>query len=200
MSRNSHRWTPPHTDPAKPTNVPRERPPWGERCMWEDCDDYEDFWYKVRLCTVHAHVVRDGIAAHDQNVAERDEAWAAERGQRLQVAAEKIDAGIRLEHNDITPGWIYYLLIGDTIKIGYTTHVNTRMRAYPPNAQLLAVEPGTKRLERDRHIHFDAHLSRGREWFRDAPEIRTWTDTLIAEYGDPSHMAYTFTKARGRTA
>lgn len=63
------------------------------------------------------------------------------------------------------PGHIYYLLVGDLIKIGYTADLEQRMKNYPPNSQLLAGHPGTIKTERQMHSKFFNHLAKGREWF-----------------------------------
>lgn len=65
----------------------------------------------------------------------------------------------------IEPGWIYYLLVGGLVKIGYTADLERRMKQYPPHSTLLAVHPGTPKLEREMHHKFLHHLSNGREWF-----------------------------------
>jgi len=143
------------------------------------------------MCTRHAEHIRNTLNSYD----ERMTTLIAE--SEAEVIAN-INAGVRLGRYDSVPGWIYYIHNDGTIKIGYSTNVTNRMRQYPPTAELLAVEPGTKELERKRHHHFHVYLAHGREWFRDTPEIRTWIDTLRDEYGDPSHMAYTFREANTR--
>lgn len=183
MSR--HRWQPPHPDPAKtrtreaPPPVPPVKP-WYV-CIWTDCDKAHAPQLRVPLCFDHANKVATDVTRYTTAEAQR---------QRAEAEAT-IDAGLRLTGGPV-PGWVYYIEIDGLIKIGYTTNIINRTRAYPPTAKLLAIEPGTKALERGRHSIFGQHLARGREWFNDHPDIRTWIDTLRAEYGDPSDEAYTF--------
>jgi hypothetical protein len=68
---------------------------------------------------------------------------------------------------------VYYLQVGDMVKIGYTSNLPTRMRTYPPNSRLLAYESGGPALEAERHSEFAEELSAGREWF-------TPSDRLLA--------------------
>lgn len=68
--------------------------------------------------------------------------------------------------NDDRPSIIYYVQIGEHIKIGTTTNVKRRLAAYPPNRRLLATEPGHETLEAERHRQFAGLLDMGREWFR----------------------------------
>jgi hypothetical protein len=53
-------------------------------------------------------------------------------------------------------GCVYYVRIEDYIKIGWTAQLRSRMRALRVDASkaLLAIEPGTKELERQRHQEF----------------------------------------------
>lgn len=78
---------------------------------------------------------------------------------------------------------IYYVRVGEHIKIGWTTNLYRRLRAYPPTAELLAWRYGTKADERALHQQFAAYLAGGREWFRDVPEIRAAAEAAKAEFG-----------------
>lgn len=197
MSRQ--RWTPPHRDPAKPQDTPvskrrQQASPFGTTCAWSACTDQVDLIYRVGLCLKHANWIRNTMNAVDQQDDDRAEAMVREMAAEREATAAKIDAGIRIERGDRIPGWVYYIQIDDTIKIGYTKDIWSRTRSYPPTAKLLAVEPGTKTLERRRHSRFVSHLAHGREWFNDVPELREWIATLLTEYGDPSSKAYRFTQ------
>lgn len=66
---------------------------------------------------------------------------------------------------------VYYLEVGDAIKIGYTSNLSNRLRDYPPNSKLLAYEPGGPSLEGQRHREFAADLTAGREWFRPSDRL-----------------------------
>lgn len=72
----------------------------------------------------------------------------------------------------LPPERVYYVRVGEHIKIGYTRNVSNRLSGYPPNSELLAVELGNKTLEKERHHQFHAYLAWGREWFADCQEIR----------------------------
>lgn len=62
-------------------------------------------------------------------------------------------------------GHVYYLRIGDRVKIGYTANLFARMASYPPNAEILLLRYGTRELERSEHARFGEHRTDGREWF-----------------------------------
>lgn len=63
---------------------------------------------------------------------------------------------------------VYYLRVGDLIKIGTTRHLKNRVAGYPPGSELLVSEPGDVELERQRHSQFAGLLAAGREWFHPA--------------------------------
>lgn len=60
---------------------------------------------------------------------------------------------------------VYYVHVGDLIKIGVTTTLKQRMSQYPPGSRLLASEVGGYALEAERHKQFADLLAAGKEWF-----------------------------------
>lgn len=64
------------------------------------------------------------------------------------------------------------------------------MRAYPPGSDLLAVEPGDRDLERQRHQQFTGSRTAGREWFRPTPDIFELVAEIVTTYGDPRRFAH----------
>lgn len=86
----------------------------------------------------------------------------------------------RLAPRHARPGVVYYIRIGELVKIGFTVRWSNRRQGYPPTAELLAMEPGTLLVEAQRHAQFAHLLVHGREWFTDAPDIRRHIRTLPA--------------------
>lgn len=83
---------------------------------------------------------------------------------------------------------IYYVRIGDHIKIGYTSCLKQRMTQYPLNRRLLAVETGDLVTERARHLQFRAYLALGKEWFTPGAELLSHINLLRLGYGsEPVH-------------
>lgn len=169
----------PHTEAAKHVDRLLTEQPW---CIWPGCDMQKHDG--LQLCRVHTGIV--------VNHADRSERAAREELARLheqhlaeQAEAERIiEAGKKLDKGPI-PGWCYIVKVDDLIKIGYSAQPEQRLRAYPPNAEVLAVFPGTKTLEKDLHGRFRFALRKGREWFRDAEEIRAYVAEVTAMYGPP---------------
>src|SRR3954470_12354445 len=82
----------------------------------------------------------------------------ADRYKREQAKEER--------HLASTKPVVYYIQVGEFIKIGTTIQLRERIKAYPPNKRLLATEPGGHSLESRRHEQFMRLLVLGREWFR----------------------------------
>lgn len=81
---------------------------------------------------------------------------------------------------------VYYVRIGENIKIGWTANLKQRMTTIMPD-EILATEPGEEQLERLRHQQF-AHLRvpPGRERFRPESELLDHIKMLRSHYGPPS--------------
>lgn len=182
MTKRS-RWQPPHPAPPR---VRRELwRPGIELCIWPGCER-PAVAAVMPICDEHAFRVHDEVEAgllavqNARRLNRQAEADARRSRQEQAVRDSKGDA----------PGWIYYLRIDDKVKIGYTGDITQRMRAYPPGTTVLAVHPGTPRMERELHRQFAAHLVQGREWFRPATEILDHCAAVVAEHGDPSRYRY----------
>lgn len=68
---------------------------------------------------------------------------------------------------------VYYVRIGELIKIGTTGNLRSRMASYPPTRELLATEPGGVDVEAQRLRRFVQYRELGREWFRPGPDLLT---------------------------
>lgn len=65
----------------------------------------------------------------------------------------------------IAPGeCVYYMRIGNRVKVGWTTNLRARVAAIYPE-EVMVTEPGNRLLERARHEQFRDLHTHG-EWFR----------------------------------
>lgn len=87
-------------------------------------------------------------------------------------------------------GVVYYLRSGGYIKIGWTSDLTKRMRAYPPDSLLLAHHPGTRADETTMHRKFAAHRTHGREWYAMVPPLVRHIDQIKATHGAPDEVAF----------
>jgi len=171
---------------AKPHTFPPPAPIGNLVCCWPQCskpiasDTYEiDEELDMALgpfplCAHHANVAHASV--------QRDIARTQHR------TSEALMKKIHPQWREVTlDGWIYYVRIGDEIKIGYTKNVRKRMHAYPPApmSELLAVHPGTLQDEAALHQRFTPYRSNRREWYERRPAIMRHIADVVAEYGPP---------------
>lgn len=185
MSKRT-RWQPPHPDPnkGKPKRPGDDKPRgWkmpavkSPRCKILGCteDAAAEFRYmQVPLCQDHSAVVRT----------EYTRIGFTTRCLSCEAEAEKRAEQIERRDPDYV-GKVYYLLTGDTIKIGWSSDIGKRMRQYPPNSTLLATENGPRSLEKSRHGLFNEYLVQGREWFSQGEHLMAWIEQLQARDGIP---------------
>lgn len=142
--------------------------------------------YPLPLCHEHVLYVWSTVDADVRDSLTRGELLEqhAVAEQQTRTARER---RIRSSHGN---GEIYYLQVGDSIKIGHTGNLNRRMPGYPPGAKLLARHPGTVADEQALHRQFRAYCTAGREWYSPAPEIRKHIAAVQAEYGTPRADLY----------
>lgn len=153
------------------------------------------------LCHVHAADVAIAVIQHEKSLntvkrffelqtTERAVRAAEWRAEEERYEAEK--AALRQDRE----GFVYYLRVGERIKVGYSVDVKRRMRAYPPGSHLLAVEPGDRELECSRHQQFAGSRTDGREWFRPTPDLLELIDELVRTYGEPKRFAHHYRSSR----
>lgn len=138
------------------------------KCFWPGCESGTGPG-RLKICQTHRAVI---VNAHV------DDAWV------INMVAEMRDH-LFPKAEPATDGDVYFLRIGGYVKIGWTSDLGKRMRQYPPDTQLLAVKPGTRKDENRLHKKF-AHLkTHGREWFPLAPQIMEEVGRTVADYGEP---------------
>lgn len=81
---------------------------------------------------------------------------------------------------------VYYVSFADRVKIGYSRDFRTRLYNLPHD-EVLAVEPGSRELERMRHRQF-APQRITHEWFRLDDALRSHIEMLLDHYGPPAHV------------
>lgn len=96
----------------------------------------------------------------------------AVHAEQRRIEQEQEDAAESVRQRD---SWVYYVDLGQHIKIGYTSNLRARLaslRAHP--SELLAIEPGGRNVEKARHHMFRAIRLDAREHFAPTPELLTW--------------------------
>lgn len=155
----------------------RNRHRYPPKCIWPNCGEYVGRWPELKLCNPHARVVHDNVA---RDLAEDEARRSREAHERLAAAGMLPQPEERQKRPTI-----YFVQVGGHIKIGWTTDLQRRMRAYPPNTQLLAAQPGTRAQEQALHRRFAVHRSHGREWYPLAPQLLEHIRAVVREHGEP---------------
>ncbi|WP_432845995.1 hypothetical protein ACQPXB_35980 [Amycolatopsis sp. CA-161197] len=79
---------------------------------------------------------------------------------------------------------IYYLQVGDLLKIGHSGTTDTPRRS--PGDRLIATEPGDTTLHRQRHMQFRDHRDGDGDGYQPAPEVIQHLNHLRAKAGAPA--------------
>lgn len=129
-----------------------------------------------------------------------------EMSEAMYVRARRRDAEFRQDRraeskrtatDPNSTGYVYYMRINGQIKIGYTANLRQRSSHYPPGTELVAAEPGTLTLEKQRHNQFSRDLARGREWFRESDKLAAHIADLVDQHGVPTELMHQHRKHEG---
>lgn len=178
-------------------------------CAWPGCE--EPMVYQLQkdigpvqsrygvLCDIHGVDVAIAVVQHQRDSRRMEEFFAQQSTERAIRADEWRREEERYEAEKAAlrqgrDGFVYYLRVGERIKVGYSADVKRRMRQYPPTSQLLAVEPGDLALERSRHQQFAGSRADGREWFHPTVDLLEHVEQLVTEHGEPKRFAHHFRK------
>ena len=73
-------------------------------------------------------------------------------------------------------GTVYYMRVGNRVKIGWSSNLPARLLTFNPE-ELVAVETGSKTVERQRHREFSQLRTTG-EWFRLEEPLQSYLVSL----------------------
>lgn len=132
------------------------------RCIVSGCNAWADPLLPIAICSMHAYAVAETF---------------------ITIRLGDMPSGKRAVNKDRarkSGGWVYFLRIGDRIKIGHTTNLRSRLAAYPPDTTVLAVCPGSREDEAALHQLFQSYREGGREWYggNHAPILQHIADVL----------------------
>lgn len=152
-------------------------------CRWPGCR-VEPIDTQLPLCERHFTYIGERfmdersvlgskyVRAAQPALEERREA-VRERAQR--VADTQADRSV-----------VYYVRIGDHVKIGYTCRLPQRLSALRVDRDaLLAVEPGSRDEEAKRHEQFTAERQGRRENFNPSRRLLAHVDVVRSRFGEP---------------
>ena len=143
----------------------------GERCLWQMCSQRADlriFNAGAQFCREHSLFVWSII---DREILESRMTIPEIKAREQLKLTKRRKAQETAEERRTRPGYVYYLRVGAHYKIGFASNLERRLASYPPDTELLAVEPGTLKLEAERHREFKHSRISGREWYRPNPAL-----------------------------
>lgn len=115
-------------------------------------------------------VVATVVEAHKRSAAR----LKLQQAEELAAAKEAHATGAAVPAESV----VYYMRVGNRVKIGYSTNLASRIASVMPE-EVLAVEPGGRLLEGVRHRQF-AELRVTREWFRHESPLTEHIEKLQA--------------------
>lgn len=127
-----------------------------------------DVWHHYQQLTVNGDGPLAAIRRRRDWQGERDKllrAKLAEADQRAEVHAQQ------LAERRSRAGLVYYIRLGDMMKVGFTIDLKARLGGYPPYAEVLATHPGTLDVEAQVLAKFKHLVAHGKEWMRPDPEL-----------------------------
>lgn len=168
-----------------------------DRCSWVGCraecvDEIELCWYHFRLAGltyINARSIFGASALAEQR--QKREAAAAERR-----ANERDPSDLARERSVV-----YYIRLGDHVKIGYTTLLRDRViQLRCSRDSVLAVEPGWREREAERHAMFAPERVGRREDFNPSRRLLGHITAMRNMYGEPFAFAARRAAAAGPKA
>lgn len=105
-----------------------------------------------------------GYSLTDPDVIRRVVAWGREQYRLTRRGVAQPQGRYVMAQPEPKGAVVYYMRVGDRVKIGWTTNLKSRLAALAPE-ELLAIERGGAGVEKDRHLQFESLHTVG-EWFR----------------------------------
>lgn len=116
---------------------------------------------------------------------------------------ERLAARRRREHEENkqahlarTDGTLYFIRLGDLVKVGWTRDLWSRLKSYGASAELLVSYPGTRDDETNLHRQLRPALAKGREWYTDGSVIQHFIDEALAKFGQPPTFQFMWTQPK----
>lgn len=155
-------------EPTAPTPVCPRHHVDDALCAFASCDEpVSDKYAPAPICTQHVLLMWSTVELERQQSSAPTPEPRADRSPRR------------------ASGVIYYLRVGELIKVGFASNLRHRLMNYPPEAQLLAARPAQRGDEAAEHTALAAFRVHGREWYSQHPAVLARVDDVTAEHGQP---------------
>lgn len=153
---------------------------------WPEGRDVEE---RLPVCTDHAVIIKRQIDPYwdDEDVIESRRKRQAHVDQKRD-ARER--AGIIDMNGGSARGQVYFLRLNGLVKVGWSSDLIGRLKAYGPDVVVLCHYPASRQDETLMHRQLRPYLAKGREWYQDCPLIADVVAQMVRQYGEPYLSAY----------
>lgn len=165
-----------------------------DHCRWRGCeascvDEVEMCWYHFRLV---------GQKFFDHHTIFGAKALEQSRERREVEIANRPDPEVARNAWWRERSVVYYVRVNDYVKIGYTIHLRERVNSLRINQDaVLAVEPGWRETEAQRHAQFADERQGRRENFNPSRRLMAHIDVVRSKHGEPWEFTERRVKAAG---
>jgi hypothetical protein len=96
-------------------------------------------------------------------------------------------------------GGVYFVKVGEKIKVGFSYSPTRRLKQYPPGSEVLAIASNVlPAAEAEMHDRLTQFRVAGREWYRDCEEVRSVVAGIVEEHGKPAPIKWGSGQSRRR--
>lgn len=145
------------------------------------------------ICEHHAMRIWERVELRDANNCDRHIPGAESREYTRADTRKKRTEERR---KPSAAGQIYFVSVDGLVKVGWTSKLADRIRAYGPKAIVLANYPATRKDEAALHKQLTPARAHGREWYHDGDIIRMFVNEALEKYGPPRFESIGWTEPK----
>lgn len=150
---------------------------------------------ELPICYRHSAVIVQMVLpglARDERFVEALADLREELDKRQKREEAEVQARFMAREN----GEIYFVRIGELVKVGWTRDLWSRLKSYGASAELLVSYPATRQDETTLHRQLTPARAKGREWYEDGQVIAMFVEQALSKYGQPQTFDGMWTKPK----
>lgn len=157
-----------------------------EQCRWHQC--FTARVDEIELCNYHFDLI--GRTYIDKRSIFGSAWLASRRPEREARRAEWVAIEQTKDDWSRSRSVVYYVRLDRHVKIGYTVNLTPRISSLRVDRDaVMAVEPGWREVEAERHQQFAEERVGKREDFNPSRRLLAHIDVVRSKYGDPLEFA-----------
>lgn len=167
---------------------------WGSRLAFDN-PKRRDSTMELPMCYPHMAVVWAELVGFHRKRGKFAEA-IADVNEMIAARQAREDVQAKADHMARQDGDIYFIRLGELVKVGWTRDLFQRVKSYGASAELLVSYPGTRDDETNLHRQLRPALAKGREWYEDGQIIAAFIAEALAKYGQPRPFEFMWTQPK----